>query len=85
LTVPSITIPLNEPGSLFYPRLEQLDLKFSKAIRYRNVRITPQLDIFNSTNTATVLTTVNSYGPTLGNVSSILNPRFVRFGITTRF
>jgi hypothetical protein len=85
LVQPSITIPLNVPGSLFYPRLEQLDLKFSKTLRVRAIRITPQLDIFNATNTATVLTTVNSYGPTLGNVSSILNPRFVRFGITTRF
>ena len=47
--------------------------------------MTPQLDLFNVTNVATVLSQVNVYGPTLGNIQSILNPRFVRFGVTTTF
>jgi hypothetical protein len=85
LTLASATIPLTEPGSLYYPRLNQLDLKLSKRIRYRATRINPQLDLFNVMNAATVLSQVNAYGPSLGNVQSILNPRFFRLGATVNW
>src|SRR5262249_43170538 len=62
LTVSSVTVPLNDPGSLYYPRRNQLDLKFSKVLQAGGVRVTPQLDIFNVTNTATVLQQINAIG-----------------------
>jgi hypothetical protein len=85
LTLASATVPLTEPGSVYYPRLNQLDLKLSKRIRYRATRINPQLDLFNVMNAATVLSQVNAYGPSLGNVQSILNPRFFRLGATVNW
>lgn len=85
LTVSSVTVALNEPGSLYLPRLNQLDLRFSKVIRYRAMRIQPQLGIFNLTNEATVLIQNNTFGPTLDAVQSILDGRLVRVGVQVDF
>jgi hypothetical protein len=85
LTVSSVTAPLNAPGTLYLPRLNQLDLKFSKTIRYRTARIQPELGIFNVTNSNVVLLENNTFGPSLNNVQQILDGRFVRFGIQVDF
>ena len=85
LTVSSVTLPLNEPGSLYLPGLNQLDLRFSKTIKYRAARIQPQLGLFNLTNSATVLSQNNTFGPALNNVQSILDGRVVRFGVQVDF
>ncbi len=85
LSVSSVTIPLSEPGSLYLDRLNQLDLSFSKAIRYRRARIAPQIGIFNVTNAATVISQINAYGVAVDRVQEILDGRIVRFGVQVDF
>jgi hypothetical protein len=94
LTLPSVTIGpttsnpsngLNTPGTLYYPRLNQLDLKFAKTIRLSGFRIEPQLGIFNVANAATILNQNNTYGPSLGRVQQILDGRLVRIGVQVDF
>jgi hypothetical protein len=48
----SETIILNEPGSLYYPRYNQLDINFRKMLRFGNKTLTGQLDLFNVLNGA---------------------------------
>lgn len=85
LTVSSVTIPLNEPGSAFLPRLNQVDLKFSKAIKWGRARLQPELGIFNIANSATYLSQNNVFGPTLDRLQSVLDGRVVRIGVQVNF
>jgi hypothetical protein len=85
LTVSSITIPLLPPGSEYYDRLNQLDLRLAKNFRFGNKKIMPQVDIFNVTNSATVLSQVNTFGPSLDQVRTILDGRIVRLGVMVEF
>lgn len=85
LSLSSVTVTLNESGSLYLERLNQLDLRFSKTIRYRATRIQPQLSIFNLTNSATILTQNNSFGPALDRVQKVLDGRLVRLGVQVDF
>ena len=50
------TILLNEPGSLFGERWDQLDINFKKNIRYGNKVHSFQLDLFNVLNSNAVRT-----------------------------
>ena len=44
------TIIRNEPGSLFYPRYNQVDLNLTKNFRYRSKTFSGQIDFFNPLN-----------------------------------
>ena len=46
----SFTVPLDAPGTLLTPRVNQLDLSFSKRITVAGVKIDPKIDIFNALN-----------------------------------
>ena len=85
LTQTSVNVRLNEPGSEFNDRVNQLDLSIARSFRASGIDIRPELGLFNVLNANPVLTQVNTYGPALGNVSSVLAPRLVRLGLTMRF
>ena len=85
LTLSSVTVPLTRPGEEYLPRLNQLDVKLLKNIRYRTLRMRPEIGIFNLTNTATVLAQNNSFGPNLDRVQAIVDGRVVRVGIQVDF
>jgi len=46
----SFTVPLDAPGTLLTPRVNQLDLSFSKRITVRGIKFDPKIDIFNALN-----------------------------------
>ena len=85
LTQSSVSVRLNEPGSAYNDRVSQLDLTLSKSFRQAGVDVRPELSLFNLFNANPVLTQINAYGPALGNVLTILNPRVLRVGLTVRF
>jgi len=43
-----VTINLITPGSLYGDRVNELDLRFSKVLRFRNVRTKISLDMYNA-------------------------------------
>jgi hypothetical protein len=85
LTVSSVSVPLVQPGEAYYPRLNQLDLRVEKRFHFGRSLVVPQLDIFNVGNTATILTQNNTFGPSLGQVRTILDGRIVRLGMRVEF
>jgi hypothetical protein len=85
LTLSSVTVPLTRPGEEYLPRLNQLDIKVLKNIRYRTLRLRPELGIFNLTNTATIQAQNNSFGPNLDRVQAIVDGRVIRLGIQVDF
>jgi len=51
----TVTVNLVPPGSLFGDRLNQLDLRFSKVLKYSRTRTSVNLDLYNAFNAETVL------------------------------
>jgi hypothetical protein len=52
----TFTVPLDAPGTLLTPRVNQLDLSFSKRITVRGIKFDPKIDIFNALNSADYFT-----------------------------
>jgi hypothetical protein len=46
----SFAVPLDPPGTLLTPRVNQLDLSFSKRITVRGIKFDPKIDFFNALN-----------------------------------
>jgi len=85
LTQTSVNVRLNEPGTEYNDRVNQMDLTLSKSLRSHRVDVRPELSLFNLLNANPVLVQINTYGPSLGNVTTILNPRVLRLGVNIRF
>jgi hypothetical protein len=85
LTPASLTVPLIAPGERLYPRHNQLDMSFRKLFRVRNVQWSAQADIFNLNNSSRVSAETQTYGPSLGRPTAILQPRLLRLAAQMRF
>jgi hypothetical protein len=81
----SVNIRLNEPGTLYNDRVNQLDFAISKSIRVGRTDLRPEIDLFNMLNANPVTAQTNTYGPALNNATAILPPRLIRLGITAKF
>jgi len=80
------TIALIPDNSLFEPRAQQLDLRFTRTFRFRGTRrLRPSLDIYNLFNAATVLAMNTTYGSTWKDVTQILNGRQLRVSVQFDF
>jgi hypothetical protein len=72
------TITLNEPGSLYYPRYNQLDFNIKKTFRMGRKIFSGQIDWFNLLNGNAVFTRNSTVGNSLGQIQTILQGRLVR-------
>ena len=83
LNVASLNVPLRAPETEFMPRFNQLDLSLSKTVRYRGVRISPKVDVFNATNSDrwSAITTAQFGAATYLQPSTIMQGRLIRVGI----
>jgi hypothetical protein len=78
-------IRLNDIGSLYLDRVNQLDFAVSRDFQAGKVHVRPQMDIFNSLNSNAVTQVFTSFGPNLLVPQSVLNPRLVRFNVRVSF
>ena len=92
----SFAVPLDAPGTLLTPRVNQLDLSFSKRITVHGIKFDPKVDIFNALNSddyfavrgqsytpvtnPALATGLNGSGGTYLQPSSILQGRLLRIG-----
>lgn len=53
---------LNEPGSRYLERVNQLDISVAKTFQVGQVAVSPQLDLFNALNAKPVVSQVNTFG-----------------------
>ena len=81
----SETLILNAPGSLYYPRYNQLDLNIKKTFRAGRKTFTGQVDFFNALNGNAIFAANNAIGSTLGQVTTILQGRMMRLGFQMKF
>jgi hypothetical protein len=85
LTQTTVNVRLNEPGTEFLERVNQVDFAVSRDFRHGRVRVRPQFDFFNAFNNNAVTQVNTSFGPSLLQPQSILNPRLIRFNVRVYF
>jgi hypothetical protein len=78
------TVQIIEPGTRYGDRLNQLDLRIGKIVRFSQRRATVNLDVYNATNSATVMTYSNQYA-SLWRPQSLLQARFVKISAQLDF
>jgi hypothetical protein len=82
------TVNLVTPSSLFADRVNSVDLRFGKILRFRGTRANVAMDLYNLFN-SNVGTAFNqgfgTDGATWLRPTAVLNPRFARFNVTFDF
>ena len=80
LTVATVNVRVNDPGSKYYDRVSTLDFSVARVFKTGRLRISPKLDIFNSLNANPVTAETLTVGSALGRPTAVLNPRLMRLG-----
>ncbi len=79
------SLQIVDPASVYLDRDNELDLRFGKVVKYRGMRATVNLDLFNALNRSTILTANAAYALT-NNVwdapTLITNPRILKVSVT---
>jgi hypothetical protein len=80
-SAPNVTVNLVAPGTRYGDRINQLDFRVAKTLKYGRTRTLIALDIYNALNSSTVLTYNNTFVPggTWLQPLTIVTPRFLRF------
>jgi hypothetical protein len=81
----NITVNIVEPGTMYGERLNQLDLRVGKVLRFANYRASINLDVYNAINADTVREVNNTFGPSWQRPTSILLARFAKISATFDF
>jgi len=91
---PNVTVNLVEPGTLYGDRVNEIDLRVAKILRFGRTRTNVGFDIYNVTNSNPVLTYNQAFNPTINTANpsanwlapqSTLQPRFVKFSAQIDF
>ena len=80
----NLTLNVVEPGTKYGERMNQLDLRFGKILRFGRTRTTASVDLYNALNSNAVLSSSNAFATWL-RPQSILLARFVKLGVQFDF
>jgi hypothetical protein len=80
----NLPVNISEPGSIYGERLNQIDLRVGKILRFGRTKTTVNLDVYNLFNVNTVLTVNNAFA-TWQRPTSILLARFAKIGVQFDF
>ena len=81
----TVDVALIEPGKLYGPRLQQLDLRLSKRLRFAEHRLAGNIDMINLFNSAGVKDINTTFGPNWQNASLVQSGRYIKFSIDIEF
>ena len=80
------TFDLITPSSVYEePRIQQVDIRFSRNFRWNNWRVQPQFDFFNVLNSNSILAINTRYGTSWRNATTVLGPRLYKLGVKIDF
>jgi len=79
------TLSLIPPQTQYYTRLNQLDLRFAKILRYHGTRATASLDLYNVFNQDMVTNASFAYPANWLAPSAVLAPRLMKVSLTYDF
>ncbi len=86
--VANVTVNLVTPGSLYGDRVNELDLRLSKVLKFGHTRTKISMDLYNALNSPAVLTYNQTYNPattTWLTPTSVLAARVIKFGASFDF
>ena len=78
--IPVQFLNIVKPGTLYSDRINAVDLRFGKILRYGTTKTLVSLDIFNLFNSNTPQVFNQTYGPAYLNPLSIMSARFFKIG-----
>ena len=85
-------ITLVKPGERWGDRVNALDLRFAKILRFGRMRYNVGIDLINATNSDAILTYNQTFNPAVTTgagawlaPTSVLTPRFVKVGAQIDF
>ena len=79
-------VQLDPMGELRYDDMYTMDLRIDRTFRFRSVSVVPAFDLFNVSNSNTVLAQNRQQAAANANVvSGIMPPRVARFGVAVRW
>ena len=81
----SVNVALISPGTKYGDRMNQVDFRLAKNFRAAELRIQPQLDLYNLFNANSVLVVNNTYGPSWQTPTALLAGRIVKLGVLVSF
>lgn len=81
----SINVNLAEPNTIFLDYKKQLDLRLARNFRFGRTKLQGFADIFNVMNAGTVLRVNETYGAAWKTPLTIMDGRYVRFGMQMSF
>jgi len=81
----NVAVGLIAPGTLYGDRLNQVDFRFAKLLRFGPTRTSVNFDLYNAMNVSTVLAQNNTFGTNWLRPTSILTPRFVKVSLQFDF
>lgn len=81
----SVTIDLVAPNTMFEPRLQQLDLRFSRIFGLPKGRVAVNFDLYNVGNANAVLVQNGRFGPVWRNAIQVMPGRLMKFGAQYEF
>jgi hypothetical protein len=86
-STPNVAINLIAPGTLYGDRVNEIDLRIAKVLRFGRTRTNVGFDIFNILNTNPVLTYNNAFIPAGSWLvpTSVLQSRFVKLSASIDF
>ncbi len=89
---PFVIVPLLQPGDVWGDRVNEIDVKIAKVLRFGRTRTTLGADIFNVTNSSAILNYNQTFNPAVQSGPgawlqplAILTPRFVRISMQLDF
>ena len=74
----NVTVNLLNPGQMYGDRVNQLDVRFGKILRFGRTRTIVGVDIYNITNSSVTLTYNNTYGTTWLRPNAFMPARWVK-------
>ena len=73
------------PNSLYEPRFNQFDVRFSRRFQLGKVKFDPRLDVYNLGNSTTALGSIGGYGAAWLRPTDAMSARIVKFGVQVDF
>jgi hypothetical protein len=83
--IPVEFLNIVKPGDSYLDRINAVDLRFGKILRYSNTKTLVSLDIFNLFNSNTAQVYNQTYGAAYLNPLSIMSARFFKIGVQFDF
>jgi hypothetical protein len=81
----NVTIQLTEPGTMYEPRVNQVDLRFARLFRVGKFGVRANFDAYNIFNASAVVNMTHTYGQTWLDVIQIMGGRLLKRGAQVDF